>query len=70
MTPEAVAALRELYPVVREVDGGVEIESDGINAYDVQDCLRPLGVTVTSTYRPRVTLDDVFLELTGKQLRE
>jgi ABC-2 type transport system ATP-binding protein len=70
MTSEAVAALRELYPVVREVDGGVAIESDEVNAYDVQDCLRPLGVTVTATYRPRVTLDDVFLELTGKQLRQ
>ncbi len=70
MPPEAVAALRELYSGVREIDGGVEIDGDEVNPYDVQDCLRPLGVVVSSTYRPRVTLDDVFLELTGKQLRE
>ncbi len=70
VTDEAVDALREVYPVVRAVAGGVEIEADDVRLYDIEDCLRPRGVDIRSTYRRQVTLDDVFLHLTGKQLRE
>jgi hypothetical protein len=38
--------------------------------YDVEDDLRPLGVTIDAIFRKQVSLDDVFLHLTGKQLRE
>ncbi len=70
LTDEAIDALRQVYPVVRAVEGGVEIEADDVRLYDVEDCLRPRGVDIRSTYRRQVTLDDVFLHLTGKQLRE
>jgi ABC-2 type transport system ATP-binding protein len=70
ITAEAVAALRARYPAVRVVENGVEIEADDVTVYDLDDCLRPLGVDIRSTYRKQVTLDDVFIELTGKQLRE
>jgi ABC-2 type transport system ATP-binding protein len=69
-TEEAVEALRRIYPDVRTIDGGVEIAAGDINVYDVGDCLRPFGVEIRSTARKRVTLDDVFFELTGKELRE
>jgi ABC-2 type transport system ATP-binding protein len=69
ITEEAVAALRAIYPSVRVVRGGVEIDGD-VSLYEVQDCLRPRGIAVTATYKRQVTLDDVFLELTGKELRE
>jgi hypothetical protein len=55
---------------VRAIEGGVEIEAEEVNLYDIQDVLRPRGVAVQSTYKKQVTLDDVFLDLTGKQLRE
>ncbi len=70
LTAEALEALRQRYPVVRAIEGGVEIEAEEANVYDIQDVLRPRGVTVQSTYRKQTTLDDVFLHLTGKQLRE
>jgi ABC-2 type transport system ATP-binding protein len=70
LTEEAVEALRRIYPDVRTIDGGVEIAAGDINVYDVGDCLRPFGVEIRSTARKRVTLDDVFFELTGKELRE
>ncbi len=70
ITGEAIAALRSRYPSVRVVEDGVEIEADDVTVYDLDDCLRPLGVDIRSTYRKQVTLDDVFIELTGKQLRE
>lgn len=70
LNAKGVAALRNLYPAVQSVPGGVEISGDDVRLYDIEDCLRPLGVTIESTYRKQVTLDDVFLHLTGKQLRE
>ena len=70
LTDEAVAALQRLYPGVRRIEGGVEIEAEEIRLDAVVDCLRPMGVTIHSTARKRVTLDDVFLRLTGKQIRE
>jgi ABC-2 type transport system ATP-binding protein len=66
---DAVAALRRKYPNVRRVDTGVEIEADEVSLDAVVDVLRPLGVAVRSSYRKQVTLDDVFLHLTGRQLR-
>lgn len=66
----ALAGLRERYGNVRRIPAGVEIGSQDATLYAVQDLLRPLGVNVESTYRKQATLDDVFIELTGKQLRE
>jgi ABC-2 type transport system ATP-binding protein len=70
LTDAALAALRGRYPRVRRTDSGVEIEADEVSLYDLEDVLRPLGIVIHATYRRQVTLDDVFLELTGKQLRE
>lgn len=70
LTEGDVDALGEIYAAVRVIDGGVEIEGDDVTLDGIQDCLRPRGVAVESTYRRKVSLDDVFLDLTGKQLRE
>jgi len=70
LTDEALTALRAVYPNVRTIEGGVEIEADEVSVYAVGDCLRPFGIEIQSTYKKKATLDDVFLELTGKELRE
>lgn len=70
VTADALDALRQLYSDVRATSNGVEIEGEGVNLYDIEDVLRPRGVVIQSSYQKQVTLDDVFLELTGKQLRE
>ena len=70
MTVEGIEALRRLYPDVRAIERGVEIGADEVSVYDIADCLRPLGIEINSTYQQQVSLDDVFLDLTGKQLRE
>jgi ABC-2 type transport system ATP-binding protein len=70
LTNESIEALKQLYPNITRTDGGIEINAQEVNLYDIQDVLRPRGVTVDSAQRKTVTLDDVFLELTGKQLRE
>jgi ABC-2 type transport system ATP-binding protein len=70
VSDEALAALRRVYPTVRPVPEGVEIEADDVSVYEIGDCLRPFGVEIRSTAVRHVSLDDVFLELTGKELRE
>ncbi len=45
-------------------------EAEDVSVYAVGDCLRPFGIDIQSTYKRQATLDDVFLELTGKALRE
>ncbi|MGD2044371.1 MAG: ATP-binding cassette domain-containing protein [Acidimicrobiia bacterium] len=69
LTEESIAALGEISTDVRRTNGGLEIGGD-IHLYDVVDILRPRGVVVEAISRRRVTLDDVFVELTGKELRE
>lgn len=69
MSSEAIDAVTKVYPSVRRVDGRLEIDGE-VDLYSLSDALRPLGIAVRSNYRKTVTLDDVFLTLTGKQLRE
>ena len=70
LSADVVAGLRQIYPEVAVVEGGVEITSDDVDLYAIQDYLRPRGVTVRSTYLKQATLDDVFLHYTGRELRE
>ncbi len=70
VTPEALLALQRVYPSARPIAGGVEIEGEGVSIYEIGDCLRPFGVEIHGTATRHVSLDDVFLELTGKELRQ
>jgi ABC-2 type transport system ATP-binding protein len=67
---EAIEGLRKRYGDVREVEGGCEITAKEVDFSEVVDYLRPLGVVIESTTLKEVTLDDVFIKLTGKELRE
>jgi len=70
LTNDAIEGLREIYPEVKEVEDGVEIKAKEISSYEIIDYLRPRGVVIESTSLKQITLDDVFLHLTGKELRE
>ena len=70
LTTDAIEGLRKIYPEVKEVEDGVEIKAKEVNFSEVVDYLRPRGVAIESTSLKEVTLDDVFLHLTGKELRE
>ncbi len=69
LNDESIAALGEISTDVIRTNGGLEIRGD-LHLYDIVDVLRPRGVVVEAVARKRVTLDDVFVELTGKELRE
>ena len=70
LTDEAVEGLREKYQDVTRIDGGIEMRAKDIDFYGVVDYLRPMGIEIESMSRKEITLDDVFLHLTGKELRE
>jgi ABC-2 type transport system ATP-binding protein len=70
VTDEAVEALSSRFGEVFETAQGVEIKGEDVSLYDIQDVLQPMGIVIRSSHRKQVTLDDVFLDLTGKQLRE
>jgi len=70
LTIDAIEGLREIYPEVKEVEDGVEIKAKEVSFTEIVDYLRPKGVEIESTSLKQITLDDVFLHLTGKELRE
>ena len=70
LTTEVIEGLREIYPEVRVIENGVEIKAKEVNFSEIVDYLRLRGIIIESTFLKEVTLDDVFLHLTGKDLRE
>ncbi len=70
LTDAGVAALETRFGSSRRRDDRAEIERLDVIADEVVDVLRPLGIATRSLYRKQVTLDDVFIHLTGRELRE
>ena len=70
LSPDAIEGLKEIYPEVKTTDNGIEIKAKELSFYEIVDYLRPRGVAIQSMSLKQPTLDDVFLHLTGKELRE
>jgi ABC-2 type transport system ATP-binding protein len=70
LTDGAVEALLGVYPSVRRTPAGAEITGDDVRLDAIVDLLRPMGIEIRSSFRKQVSLDDVFVHLTGRQLRE
>jgi ABC-2 type transport system ATP-binding protein len=70
LTPDAIDGLKEIYSEVKATEDGIEIRAKELSFYEIVDYLRPRGVAIQSMSLKQPTLDDVFLHLTGKELRE
>jgi len=70
LPPDVIDSLKEIYPEVKATEDGIEIKAKELSFYEIVDYLRPRGVAIQSTSLKLPTLDDVFLHLTGKELRE
>jgi ABC-2 type transport system ATP-binding protein len=70
LTPDAIEGLKEIYPEAKATEDGIEIRAKELSFYEIVDYLRPKGVAIQSISLKQPTLDDVFLHLTGKELRE
>ena len=69
MSFQALEVVKKISPSAQTVDGHIEVDGD-VDLFTLADALRPMGISVRSSFKKTVTLDDVFLALTGKQLRE
>jgi len=70
LAPGVIEGLKEIYPEVKATEDGIEIRAKELSFYEIVDYLRPRGVDIQSASLKQPTLDDVFLHLTGKELRE
>jgi ABC-2 type transport system ATP-binding protein len=70
LPPDVIEGLKEIYPEVKVTEDGIDIRAKELGFYEIVDYLRPRGVAIQSTSLKQPTLDDVFLHLTGKELRE
>jgi ABC-2 type transport system ATP-binding protein len=70
MTTEVITGLKEIYPDIKETEIGIEIKAKEVSFSKVVDYLRSKGIEIESTSLKQISLDDVFLHLTGRELRE
>jgi len=70
ITAEIVENLRSKYSKVEKVNGELRISHKDLNFKEIVDYLHSQGVTVYSAALEQPTLEDVFIQITGKKLRD
>jgi ABC-2 type transport system ATP-binding protein len=70
LTPEVVEDLQHRYTRLEMSRGKLKIYHQDLSFQEIVDYLHSRGVTVYSAALEQPTLEDVFIEITGKQLRE
>lgn len=70
LTDSCVEDLMKTYPDVRKANGGIEIRARELDFDKIVDHLRKGGAKIEWLSMKEVSLDDVFLKLTGKEMVE
>jgi len=70
LTSKVVEELRSNYSRVEEVEEGLKISHKALDFKEIVDYLHSQGVTVYSAALEQPTLEDVFIQITGKRLRD
>ncbi|MBI2850766.1 MAG: ATP-binding cassette domain-containing protein [Chloroflexi bacterium] len=70
LTRKAIAEMKSKYAEVTVTDGTMQITDKQLDFREVVDRLHGAGAFVRSAYVKEPTLEDVFLRITGKELRE
>jgi len=70
LTQKVINEMRGKYDEVRVSDGTMMISDKQLDFKEVVDHLHSSGAVIRSAYIKEPTLDDVFLRITGKELRE
>ncbi|MCK4368377.1 MAG: ATP-binding cassette domain-containing protein [Dehalococcoidales bacterium] len=69
-TQKVISEMRTRYAEVEVTEDTMVISDKQLGFQEIVDLLHISGVTVSSAYTKEPTLDDVFLNITGKELRE
>ena len=70
ITPAALEKMRAKYAEAELTGDTLVVSHKQLDFQEIVDLLHQSGVTVRSAYIKEPTLDDVFLNITGKELRE
>lgn len=70
ITDEIMKGLKSKYSEVQEVNGKLKICDEKLNFKEITDYLHSNGAIVHSAALEEPTLEDVFIQITGKELRE
>jgi len=70
LTAEVIADLRSKYSRLEIVKGRLRISHKDLDFKEIVDYLHSRGVTVYSAALEQPTLEDVFIQITGKRLRD
>ncbi len=70
LTQRVINEIRSKYDEVEVTDGTMIITDKHLDFKEIVDLLHASGAVVRSAYIKEPTLDDVFLHITGKELRE
>jgi ABC-2 type transport system ATP-binding protein len=70
LTQKVIKEMRSKYAEVEVTDGTMIITDDKLDFREIVDLLHSSGAVVRSAYIKEPTLDDVFLHITGTEMRE
>jgi len=70
LTQQVIKEMRARYAEVEITNGTMTISAQKLDFKEIVDLLHTSGATVSSAYIKEPTLEDVFLHITGKELRE
>lgn len=70
LTQRVISEMRSKYAQVEVSDGTMTVTDKKLDFREIIDLLHASGAVVRSAYIKEPTLDDVFLHITGKELRE
>ncbi|GAH91356.1 unnamed protein product, partial [marine sediment metagenome] len=72
LSAEAIDGLRTMdrYAEVDSASGNLRVWGKDLNFREIMDYLHSQGIVVRSAALEQPTLEDVFLQITGKELRE
>ena len=72
LSAEAIGGLRTMdrYAEVDSASGNLRVSGKDLNFREIMDYLHSQGIVVRSAALEQPTLEDVFLQITGKELRE
>jgi ABC-2 type transport system ATP-binding protein len=70
LTEEVITGLRNKYAEVTEENGQLVVSAEDLNFRELTDYLYSQGVSIYSAGLKQPTLEDVFIQLTGKEIRE
>jgi len=70
LTTKIIKDLQSKYSRVEEINGGLKISHKDLDFKEIVDYLHSRGVTIYSAALEQPTLEDVFIQVTGKRLRD